>query len=110
MTAVSVSGQRHCRVACARGGGQAILGLFTLDHCQLPPKGFLSMRQIARAVSPIVGIVSVLVIGWPVVAFGGGDLSGEDAVSGPGPSAVGSAGHHQAARRLVNTSFATVER
>jgi hypothetical protein len=97
-------------VACARNGGQAILRLFALDHCQLPPKGFLSMRQIARAISPIVGIVSFLVIGWPVVALGVGDLSSQEAVSGSGLSAAGSAGHHEAARCLVNASFATVER
>lgn len=111
MIAASVGGQGDCRAACARDRGQAMLRLFALDHCQLPPKGFLSMRQFARVIAPIVGIVSGLIISLPVVHLDVGDLSRQETGSGPVLSVVGSAGHAQAARRLTNPpSVEKVER
>jgi hypothetical protein len=63
------------------------------------------MRQIARVLPPIAGIVSFLIIGLPVVRLAVGDLPSQEGSSGPGLSAAGSAGHELAARRLVNPSF-----
>lgn len=98
-------GQSHWRLACVRYGGQAMLVLSMLDYCQLPADGPLSMRQNARVIPSIPGIDSVPLISLPLVALDIGDLPCLKTVSGLELSALGSAGHHPAARLLVNPLF-----
>ena len=95
-------GQSHWRLACVRYGGQAMLVLSMLDHCQLPADGPLSMRQTARVIPPLPGIVNVPLISLPLVALDIGDLPCLKTVSDLELSALGSARHHLAARLLVN--------
>ena len=67
------------------------------------------MRQTARVIPPIPGIISVRGIGLPLVALDVGDLSSQPLFSNPELPVLGSAGHHPAARRLLNPAFEKLE-
>jgi hypothetical protein len=73
-----------------------MLGLSTFDHCHFPADGLHSMRQTSRVIPPIV-------------ALDVGDLSSQEAVACSELPALGSAGHHPAARRLLSPAFEKVE-